>query len=58
LYSSPNIIRIIRSRRMDKMGKIYRTHGEKGMHRKFWWESQKERDHQEHLDVSGRIILK
>jgi hypothetical protein len=24
----------------------------------FWWESQKERDHQKDIDVSGRIILK
>jgi hypothetical protein len=24
----------------------------------FWWESQMERDHQEHLDVGGRTILK
>jgi hypothetical protein len=23
----------------------------------FWWESQKERDHWEDLDVGGRIIL-
>jgi hypothetical protein len=24
----------------------------------FWWESHKERDHRETLDVGGRIILK
>jgi hypothetical protein len=28
------------------------------MHIGFWWESQKERDHKENLDVAGRIILK
>jgi hypothetical protein len=28
------------------------------MHTGFWWESQKERDHQEYLHVGGRIILK
>jgi hypothetical protein len=28
------------------------------MHIGFWWESQKERDHSEDLDVGGRIILK
>jgi hypothetical protein len=27
------------------------------MHIGFWWESQKERDHYEDLDVGGRIIL-
>jgi hypothetical protein len=24
----------------------------------FWWESQKERDNEEHLDICGRVILK
>jgi hypothetical protein len=28
------------------------------MHRGFWCESRKERDHWEDLDVDGRIILK
>jgi hypothetical protein len=28
------------------------------MHAEFWWESQKERDHYEDLDVCGRMILK
>jgi hypothetical protein len=30
----------------------------RGMHIGFWWESEKERDHEENLDVCGRIILK
>jgi hypothetical protein len=29
----------------------------KGMNARFWWESQKERDHLEELDVEWRIIL-
>jgi hypothetical protein len=32
--------------------------GRRGMHIGFWWESQKERDHYECLDIGGRIILK
>jgi hypothetical protein len=44
LYSSPNIIRIIKSRRMRLAGHVARM-GRKGMHRGYWWESQKERDH-------------
>jgi hypothetical protein len=32
--------------------------GRKGMHIGFWWESQKERDNYEDLDVGAWIILK
>jgi hypothetical protein len=28
------------------------------MDMRFWWESRKERDHYEDLDVGGRIILR
>jgi hypothetical protein len=28
------------------------------IHRRYWWESQKERDHYEYLDVGERIIIK
>jgi hypothetical protein len=31
--------------------------GRERMHIGFWWESQKEREHEEDLDVCGRIIL-
>jgi hypothetical protein len=34
------------------------THRASGMLIGFWWESQKERDHKEDLDMGGRIILK
>jgi hypothetical protein len=32
--------------------------GRRGMHMEFWWESQKERDHKEDLDIGWTIILK
>jgi hypothetical protein len=32
--------------------------GRRGMHIGYWWESQKERDHLEDIDVGGWTILK
>jgi hypothetical protein len=29
-----------------------------GMHTRYWWGSPKERNYEEDLDVSGRILLK
>jgi hypothetical protein len=45
LYSSPIIIRVIKSRRED-------------MHTGFWWGNLRERDHLKGPGVDGRIILK
>jgi hypothetical protein len=52
-YFSPSIIRMIKSRRMGWAGHVARM-GRRGMHIRFWWKSQKERDHQEDQDVDGR----
>jgi hypothetical protein len=44
LYSSPNIIRMIKSRQLRWAGHVARM-GRRGMYNGYWWESQKERDH-------------
>jgi hypothetical protein len=44
LYSSPSIIRIIKSRRMGWAGHVARM-GRRGTRIDYWWESQRERDH-------------
>jgi hypothetical protein len=44
LYSSPNIIRMIKSRRMRWAGHVALM-GRRGMHIGYWWESHKKRDH-------------
>jgi hypothetical protein len=57
LYSSPSIIRMIKSRRMRWGGHVARRRGRR-MHIGYWWEIQKERDHWEDQDVGGWTILK
>jgi hypothetical protein len=52
LYSSPSIIRMIKSRRMRWAGHVARMG--RRMHIRYWWENQKVRDHQ---DVGGWTII-
>jgi hypothetical protein len=57
LYSSPNIVRMIKSRRMRWAGHVARM-GEGRGFTGFWLGSPKARDHWEDLGVGGRIILR
>jgi hypothetical protein len=53
LYSSPDIIRQIKSRRMRWEGHVARM-GEKSV-QDFWWASPKKRDHLEDQGVGGKM---
>jgi hypothetical protein len=57
LYSSPNIIRVIKSRRMRQAGHVARM-GERGDTHRVFWGDLRERDHLEDLSVDLKIILK
>jgi hypothetical protein len=55
LYSSPNIVRVIKSNRMRWAGHVARM-GE--VFTVFWFGGPKARDHWENLGVGGRITLR
>jgi hypothetical protein len=54
LYSSPDIIRQSKLRRMRWAGHVARMGEETKVYR-FWWESPKERGHLEDQDVVGKM---
>jgi hypothetical protein len=57
LYSSPNIVRAIKSRRMWWAGHVARM-GEGEVFTGFWLGGPKARDHWEDLGIGGRITLR
>jgi hypothetical protein len=57
LYSSPSIVRVIKSRRMRWSGHVARM-GRGEMRTKVWLGNLKGRDHSEDIGVGRRIILK
>ena len=56
MYSSPNIVRVIKSRRMRWAGHVASMGEERGRIGS-WWGNRRERDHWEDLGVDGWIIL-
>jgi hypothetical protein len=54
-YSSPNIIRQIKSRRM-RWGDMWHAWERRGKFTGLWWESHKERDHLEDQGINGRRV--
>jgi hypothetical protein len=54
LYSSPDIIRKVKSRRMRWVGHVARMGEERKVY-KFWWESPKGRGHLEDKSVDGKM---
>ena len=57
VYFLPNIIRVIKSKRMRWAGHVARM-VRREVHRGLWWRNLRERDHLEDLVVYRKIILK
>ena len=57
LYSLPNIMRVVKSRRMSWRG-MWRVWGGGEGCTGLWWGNLRERAHWEDPDVDGRIILR
>jgi len=57
LYSSPNIGRVIKSRRIRWEGYLARM-GREEAYTGFWWGNLRERDHLGNTGVDGKIILR
>jgi hypothetical protein len=57
LYSSPNIIRVIKSRRMRWAGHVARIGEQSAVHTRFWWGDLREGDHLGDRGVDGRPLF-
>ena len=57
LYCSPNIVRLIKSRRMRWVGHVARM-GRGEVCTGFWWGNLRERDHLEDPGIDTKIVLK
>jgi len=57
LYSSPNIVWVIKSRRMRWAGHVVCIGEERGVYRVLVWQTEEKRDHWGDLGVDGWITL-
>jgi hypothetical protein len=57
MYSSPNTVRVIKSRIIKWAGIVARM-GRRGRYTGFWWGNLRERDRLGDPSVDGRIILR
>ena len=57
VYCSPNIVRVMKSRRMRWAGQVARM-GRGEAYTGFWWGNLREGDHVEDPGIDGRIILR
>ena len=57
LYSSPNIVRVIKSKRMRWVGHVARMGEKRGVYIGSCWGNRREGDHWADLGVDGWIIL-
>jgi hypothetical protein len=56
LHSSPNVVRMIKSRRMRWAGNVAQM-GRREACTGFWWENRRERVHWGNPGVDGKLIL-
>jgi hypothetical protein len=57
MYSLPNMVWVIKSRRMRWTGHVAHM-GEMEVYTGFWWGNLKERDHLEDPGIDRRIVLR
>jgi hypothetical protein len=57
LYSSTNIVQVIKSRRMRRVGHVARMGEGRGVYTGVWWGNLREGNHWGDPGVDGRIIL-
>jgi hypothetical protein len=58
VYFLPNILQVVKSRRMRWAGHVACMGEGRGVHRVFWWGNLRKRDHWGDPDIDGRIILR